>query len=357
MKERKPVKISLKHIAAARKSTPKVEVDPTDLSIPKRSAKDLRRLRLLGNVADLDALDKHWDQTDMEFTPCGNVKYKDVNSFDIQPWDPLQFPDHEEQGGLSIVLYGRRRTGKTFFTKWYWFIRNGDWDEVYVFAGAPGFYDKVIPKVFVKNKWDPILVRRIIEHAEWVHKTTGKKARIYIHLDDFAANTAVTRSKELADLYVRGRHAGITVSYCVQKTTAVPPIVRINTDLAIILTQLAMGEFKLLVETYLSRLNSRTGMELINKFTEMNHAVVIEVWRKVNFPLERYLFTAKASDVPDFPMKLSKEYLMMARQEEQDQAEDEKQVTVRDILDRAAGAKETDNEVTDLAMVLGSLQC
>ena len=48
---------------------------------------------------------------------------------------------------------------------------------------------------------------------------------------------------------------------------------------------------------------------------------------------------------------------MMARQEEQDQAEDEKQVTVRDILDRAAGAKETDNEVTDLAMVLGSLQC
>ncbi len=54
-------------------------------------------------------------------------------------------------------------------------------------------------------------------------------------IDDFADSPAVCRSsKSLHELYVRGRHAGITCLASVQKYRVLAPIIRVNaTDLIV----------------------------------------------------------------------------------------------------------------------------
>lgn len=266
---------------------------------------------------DTDKLKNDWGNTGMDFTETGRIKYVPASEFDIQSFNPLEYPDPDTEGGLSIVIYGRRRAGKTFFTRWYWYHRRNFFDEIYVFTDTKGmnFYDHVIPSVYVCDGWNPERLEMILKRArklwEKKQKTQKKgKPKILLWLEDLAGSEQVRYSDLLKGLYVKGRHYGITIGFNVQKTTAVLPIVRINTDIAVVFVQQSESEVQVIYDSYLSTtMNKRTATELINMYSQRDHALVIEMWRKIVHPIEAYIKTVHAVEPPTFKMKGTLAYL------------------------------------------------
>jgi hypothetical protein len=266
---------------------------------------------------DTDRLKEDWSTTGMDFTETGRIKYVPAADFEIDSFNPLEFPDPDTEGGLSIVVYGRRRAGKTFFTRWYWYHRRNFFDEVYVFTDTKGmnFYDSVIPSVYVCDGWNPERLELILKRArklwEKKQKTQKKgKPRILLWLEDLAGSEQVRYSDLLKGMYVKGRHYGITIGFNVQKTTAVLPIVRINTDIAVVFVQQSQSEVEVIYDSYLSTtMNKRTATELINMYSQRDHALVIEMWRKIVHPIEAYIKTVHAAEPPGYKMKCTQAYM------------------------------------------------
>jgi hypothetical protein len=266
---------------------------------------------------DCEKLKKDWAQTDMTFTETGRIKYIPACTYEIESFNPLEYPDPDKEGGLSIVIYGRRRAGKTWFTRWYWYHRRNFFEEIYVFTDTKGmsFYDQAIPNVYVCDGWNAERLSLILKRAKrlWEKKQKkggGGKPRILLWLEDLAGSEQVRYSDLLKGLYVKGRHYGITIGFNIQKTTAVLPIVRVNTDIAVVFLQQSKSEVSVIYDSYLSTtMNERTATELINLYSQRDHALVIEMWRKIVHPIEAYIKTVHAAEVPKFKMRAKPTYL------------------------------------------------
>lgn len=287
------------------------------------------------NKVDKEKLQYDYCCTEQEFTETGTIKYQDPKQFEIQEFNPLEYPDPATEGGLSIVVYGRRRSGKTFFTRWYWYHRMRDFDEVYVFTDTKGmnFYDNAIPSVYVCEGWNKERLTKILQHAKNEfdrRKAKGMgKPRILLWLEDLAGSNMVRYSDILTGLYVKGRHYGITIGFNVQKTTAVLPIVRVNTDIAVVFIQQSKPESEVIYETYLSNaMNKRTFLQLINMYTQKDHALVLEMWRKIMHPIEAYVKVVKAEDPGKFKMKCHSKYCKLGKRHTRKQQIESKQKNI-----------------------------
>ena len=75
--------------------------------------------------------------------------------------------------------------------------------------------------------WDEFNVEDLIEYQK--KQGTKKLFNILVILDDVSDNPAITRnSKLLNSLFCRGRHSEISTLVSLQKSSTVPPIIRVN---------------------------------------------------------------------------------------------------------------------------------
>ena len=98
-------------------------------------------------------------------------------------------------------------------------------------------YRGAYERIFIWPRWDEFNVEdleRVIETQnkiiEYQKKQGMKKLfNILIILDDVSDNPAITRNNKLLNsLFCRGRHSGISTPVSLQKSSSVPPIIRVN---------------------------------------------------------------------------------------------------------------------------------
>lgn len=264
-------------------------------------------------------LHRMYDNFSLEFTQTGTPTYQPPKSFKFNTFNPYELPEDE---ALAIVSYGKRRTGKSFWTNWYLCCRQNYWDEIYVFTqtknGVNNKYEKALEDVFIFDKWDQDKLQAIFAGAEEYLKENGKPARILIILEDMISDKKVKHSEFINALFTRGRHHGFTVIFHTQRPTAVLPVVRNNCDIAVIFNQLSVKDLQCLAEIYMGRLNKTTAAELITMYTQDNNALVIELWKNSIIP-EDYIKTMKAYDPGKFRMKCCEEYHRQAEEQRQQQ--------------------------------------
>jgi hypothetical protein len=217
-----------------------------------------------------------------------------------------------ENKGPVIVMIGRRDTGKSFLVRDLLFYHQ-DIPVGTVMSGTEagnGFYAAHVPKLFIHEEYNTVLIENILRRQKTVlkqvnkeieqHKKTTIDPRAFVILDDCLYDQSWTRDKMMRLLFMNGRHWKIMLIITMQYPLGIPPNLRTNIDYVFILREPYLTNRKRIWENYASMfptLESFCGV--MDQTTENYECLVINNNAKSN-KLTDQIFWYKAENHPDF---------------------------------------------------------
>lgn len=208
------------------------------------------------------------------YTPSGRPLFIPGHMIPIRRFIPEEHtPEYP-----AWICYGKRRTGKTFFIRWWlWHFRNY-YDQIFCFTETKinGFWQQYIPEEAIYEGWDEDRALDILEMQKDIIRDPKKAAQkgLTDHtgtiLDDVISSKMLRNAGDdgiYAGLYTQGRHVHEMIGTNTQKATALPPKVRDNIDLVFVMRQENETEVERIWKEHMSRLNKSTARDLIELWT------------------------------------------------------------------------------------------
>lgn len=159
----------------------------------------------------------------------------------VKNFDPKTLPEN-----FSMIIYGRRRSGKTFQLRQAVYDIRKRFTDVYLFSDTAELQDEDYQYIPSKNrikglqedKMEAIISKQkeIIQYNKAKSKNDQIKSVPLIILDDIISDPKVRSSSVLNSLYTLGRHVGISVITLTQEIGGkygVPRVLRSNCDCVI----------------------------------------------------------------------------------------------------------------------------
>jgi hypothetical protein len=232
--------------------------------------------------------------------------------------------DPRENKGPVIVLIGRRDTGKTFLVKDLLY-HHQDIPIGTVISGTEagnGFYGKLVPKLFIHEEYNSILIENVLRRQKAVMKQcqsemeTYKKCsidpRTFVILDDCLYDNSWTKDKLMRSLFMNGRHWKVMLIITMQYPLGIPPNLRTNIDYVFILRENYLSNRKKIWENYASMFPTLESFcSIMDQTTENYECMVISNNAKSN-KINDQVFWYKAADRPDFKLG-SKEFWELSK--------------------------------------------
>jgi hypothetical protein len=232
--------------------------------------------------------------------------------------------DPKENKGPVIVLIGRRDTGKTFLVKDLLY-HHQDIPIGTVISGTEagnGFYGKLVPKLFIHEEYNTILIENVLRRQRTVMKQcqtemeTYKKCtidpRTFVILDDCLYDNSWTKDKLMRSLFMNGRHWKVMLIITMQYPLGIPPNLRTNIDYVFILRENYLSNRKKIWENYASMFPTLESFcTIMDQTTENYECMVISNNAKSN-KINDQVFWYKAADRPDFKLG-SKEFWELSK--------------------------------------------
>jgi len=232
--------------------------------------------------------------------------------------------DPKENKGPVIVLIGRRDTGKTFLVKDLLY-HHQDIPIGTVISGTEagnGFYGKLVPKLFIHEEYNTILIENVLRRQKAVMKQcqaemeTYKKCsidpRTFVILDDCLYDNSWTKDKLMRSLFMNGRHWKVMLIITMQYPLGIPPNLRTNIDYVFILRENYLSNRKKIWENYASMFPTLESFcTIMDQTTENYECMVISNNAKSN-KINDQVFWYKAADRPDFKLG-SKEFWELSK--------------------------------------------
>jgi hypothetical protein len=230
----------------------------------------------------------------------------------------------DENKGPVIVMIGRRDTGKSFLVRDLLY-HHRDIPIGTVMSGTEagnGFYGKHVPKLFIHEEYNSVLIENILRRQKVVLKQTkaeidkyGKTKidpRAFAILDDCLYDQSWTRDKLMRLLFMNGRHWKIMLIITMQYPLGIPPNLRTNIDYVFILREPYMTNRKRIWENYASMFPTLDAFcSVMDQTTENYECLVINNNAKSN-KLNEQIFWYKAENRPDFKLG-SKEFWELSK--------------------------------------------
>ena len=155
----------------------------------------------------------------------------------------------DENKGPVVVLIGRRDTGKTFLVRDLLYYHQ-DIPIGTVISGTEagnGFYKEHVPKLFIHDEYNTVLIENILRRQKTVlkqikkeietYKRTSIDPRAFVIMDDCLYDQSWTRDKMMRLLFMNGRHWKIMLIITMQYPLGIPPNLRTNIDYVFILRE------------------------------------------------------------------------------------------------------------------------
>lgn len=219
----------------------------------------------------------------------------------------------DQPANSSVIVYGRRRTGKTTWVTWYLYWNRYKWADVYVLSTTAfnGHYQKFVPAHHIVPEFNEEVVQTIIDHQR-----QDSSMPVLIVLDDVLDQFRdIRKSSAMMTLFASGRHLNIGVLLCTQYPRSIPPVFRQNVDLAVMF-QCGCNEIReMLYKAYGHILTYRMFCHMLDVHT-VNHGslVALPCEQTVN-PLRAFrkskadLMEGKAFSVGVHAMRKSEEQI------------------------------------------------
>ena len=239
----------------------------------------------------------------------------------------------DENKGPVIVMIGRRDTGKSFLVRDLLY-HHQDIPIGTVISGTEagnGFYSKHVPKLFIHDEYNTIIIENILRRQKTVLKQMNKETqqfgrtsidpRTFVILDDCLYDQSWTRDKLMRLLFMNGRHWKVLLVVCMQYALGITPNLRTNIDYVFILREPYLTNRKRIWENYASCFPTLESFcSVMDQTTENYECLVINNNAKSN-KIQDQVFWYKAQEHPDFKLG-SKEFWAIS--EGMDSDDDEK---------------------------------
>ena len=239
----------------------------------------------------------------------------ELKKFDMRT---ITFKPAENKGPV-IVMIGRRDTGKSFLVRDLLY-HHQDIPIGTVISGTEagnGFYASHVPKLFIHDEYNTVLIENILRRQKVVLKQVKKEIeqyrrstidpRAFVILDDCLYDQSCTKDKLMRLLFMNGRHWKIMLIITMQYPLGIPPNLRTNIDYVFILREPYMTNRKRIWENYASMFPTLESFNsVMDQTTENYECLVINNNAKSN-KLNDQIFWYKAENRPDFRLG-SKEF-------------------------------------------------
>ena len=230
----------------------------------------------------------------------------------------ISFKPNENKGPV-VVLIGRRDTGKSFLVRDLLFYQQ-DIPLGTVISGTEegnGFYGKHVPKLFIHNEYNTVIIENILKRQKQVLKQMNKDIEMYkrstidprtfVILDDCLYDAGWTKDKMMRLLFMNGRHWKVMLIITMQYPLGIPPNLRTNIDYVFILREPYIANRKRIYENYAGMFPTfESFCQVMDQCTENYECLVINNNSKSN-KLQDQIFWYKADAHGEFKLG-SKEF-------------------------------------------------
>jgi hypothetical protein len=253
----------------------------------------------------------------------------ELKKFDMKS---ISFKPNENKGPV-VVLIGKRDTGKSFLVRDLLYYHQ-DIPIGTVISGTEegnGFYEKMVPKLFVHNEYNTAIIENILKRQRTVLKQIKKEMetykrstidpRAFVILDDCLYDATWTRDKMMRLLFMNGRHWKIMLVITMQYPLGIPPTLRTNIDYVFILRENYIANRKRIYENYAGMFPTfESFCQVMDQCTENYECLVINNNSKSN-KLQDQVFWYKADNHNDFKLG-SKEFWELSKGMKEEDEED-----------------------------------
>ena len=268
----------------------------------------------------------------------------ELKKFDMKH---ISFKANEAKGPV-VVLIGRRDTGKSFLVRDLLFYHQ-DIPIGTVISGTEegnGFYGKLVPKLFIHNEYNTVIIENILKRQKQVLKQVKKEietfkkstidARTFVILDDCLFDATWSKDKLMRLLFMNGRHWKIMLIITMQYPLGIPPTLRTNIDYVFILREPYIANRKRIYENYAGMFPTfESFSQVMDQCTENFECLVINNNSKSN-KLQEQVFWYKADSHNDFKLG-SKEFWEMSKKINSD--DEDEQYDPNNVKKRGSGPK------------------
>jgi hypothetical protein len=230
----------------------------------------------------------------------------------------------DESKGPVIVMIGRRDTGKSYLVRDLLY-HHQDIPIGTVISGTEagnGFYAKLVPKLFIHEEYNTVLIENILRRQKAVLKQVKKDVetyrktnidpRAFVILDDCLFDQTWTRDKLMRMLFMNGRHWKVMLVITMQYPLGIPPNLRTNIDYVFILREPYLTNRKRIHENYCSMFPTLESFcSILDQTTSDYECLVVNNNAKSN-RLQDMVFWYKAEPRPEFKLG-SKEFWEMSK--------------------------------------------
>lgn len=237
----------------------------------------------------------------------------------------------------TIVLLGRRKSGKSILTKSILYEHRHIPIGTVISAteSANKFYGDMVPSLFIHDEFTPEILENVIKRQKIIKKKMNKeiqkfgKSRIdpraFLIMDDCLFDNSWTKDKNIRTAYLNGRHYHMLFIVTMQYPLGLPPVLRSNVDFIFIFRENITSNRRRIYDNYAGMFpDFQTFCSVLDQCTENFECLVIKVNASSN-RLEDQVFWYKADLVDNFRVG-SKEFWALHNDQydnDQDQEEDE----------------------------------
>ena len=157
----------------------------------------------------------------------------------------------------TVVVIGKRRSGKSFWARWCMYHLRNRFPAGIVITSTKlnGFWSQYVPDKFIHDveSMEEVL-EAVCARQTFLKKNSfmGIDSRFFVILDDVLKNPNIIKySKGLQNLFANGRHYGIFLMVLLQDPKGIPPMLRENTDIAVVFRQFTQSRIDCCREIYL----------------------------------------------------------------------------------------------------------
>lgn len=206
-------------------------------------------------------------------TPSGNeVK---VKLFDFS----LCRPDY------TLVNMGKRRSGKTQFTRNYMKAFRPYFPEVYVFTGTKVDieYDQFVPSKYIFRGYNDTTIEAILYRQEQRQTNMRKRGvndqniNVLLVLDDCITDNVLRYSLTVRTLFFNGRHLYISVLINSQDIKGIGPALRGNIDMAVLFPVRAQRDKQAARENFIDFVRNDTEFDEVQAIIQKTPYTILFV--------------------------------------------------------------------------------